>query len=206
MGYRDDVDTLYTRAIVLQRELDQMQDKLAQRDAELARLRGGPIEREWTMPELQQLRELPAAETLFSRLVDNLMVAPRPASSRPATPPPVPPVPAPPDWLQVHHRKAQILEAAGMMGAPRPASSRPAATPPPLPPASTPPDWLQVHHRKAQILEAARDRLGELDDETLTLVGAVIEELATEPGRRDAVVGRLRPIALDIAAAHRRRR
>jgi hypothetical protein len=164
MGYRDDVDTLYTRAIVLQRELDQMQDKLAQRDAELASLRGGPIEREWTTPGQQQLRELPAAETLFSRLVDNLMVAPRRTSARPA------------------------------------------ATPPPLPPVPAPPDWLQVHHRKAQILEAARDRLGELDDETLTLVGAVIEELATEPERRAAVVGRLRPIALDIAAAHRHRR
>lgn len=51
MSYRDDVDTLYNRAIILQRELDAARD-------EVARLRG---RRPDTSPGITELREMPPA-------------------------------------------------------------------------------------------------------------------------------------------------
>jgi hypothetical protein len=62
---------------------------------------------------------------------------------------------------------------------------RPAPTPPPVPPS-------------AKVLEAARQRLSQLDAECLVLVGAIIEELAMEPARRDELLERLRPIVARI--------
>ena len=69
MSYRDDVDTLYTRAMVLQRELDAAAEKLAQRDAELAQLRGTSFSREDTSPGIRLLRDLPDPDQVLSRLV-----------------------------------------------------------------------------------------------------------------------------------------
>lgn len=54
-----------------------------------------------------------------------------------------------------------------------------------------------------KVLEAARERLGQLDPESLVLVGAIIEELAMEPTRRTELLARLRPIVARIAGAHR---
>jgi len=66
----------------------------------------------------------------------------------------------------------------------------------PLPPPPAPPPVPQV-------LEAACERLGQLDPESLVLVGAIIEELAMEPARRAELLARLRPIVVRIAGAHR---
>lgn len=70
------------------------------------------------------------------------------------------------------------------------------ATTTPLPPPPAPPPVPQV-------LEAACERLGQLDPESLVLVGAIIEELAMEPARRAELLARLRPIVVRIAGAHR---
>jgi hypothetical protein len=156
MGYRDDVDTLYQRAIILQKELDRSEERLAEREKELAGLRGERQFREDTSPGLRALRTLPPAETLLSRLVNTL-------TGR-TEPPPEP--------------RAESLESS----------------------------WLTPYHRRASALEAARDRLDKLDDETLAIVGAIIEELAMEPERRDAVLCSLRPLVDDITNAYDRRR
>lgn len=70
MSYRDDVDTLYTRAMILQRELDAANNKLVARDEELARLRGTPRKREDTSPGMVALRVLPDPREALDRLVD----------------------------------------------------------------------------------------------------------------------------------------
>lgn len=70
MSYRDDVDTLYTRAMILQKELDAAKDKLVARDEELARLRGTPRTREDTSPGIAALRVLPDPREALARLVD----------------------------------------------------------------------------------------------------------------------------------------
>ena len=70
MSYRDDVDTLYSRALILQRELDAAKEKLSARDEELARLRGTPRTREDTSPGMAALRELPDPREALERLVD----------------------------------------------------------------------------------------------------------------------------------------
>ena len=87
MSYRDDVDTLYTRAMILQRELDAAKDTLAARDEELAKLRGTPIGREDTSPGMRALRELPDPDVVLARLAD---VVNREARA-PAGPPPLVP-------------------------------------------------------------------------------------------------------------------
>jgi hypothetical protein len=70
MTYRDDVDTLYTRAIILQKELDRANDQLAERDAELTRLRGPAFAAVETSPGMRQLRSLPDPDDVLARLVD----------------------------------------------------------------------------------------------------------------------------------------
>jgi len=86
MSYRDDVDTLYTRAIVLQKELDRANDLLAERDAELVRLRGPAIPIVDTSPFLRELRELPDPDTVLARLVDATDSSPS-SAVRPSEPP-----------------------------------------------------------------------------------------------------------------------
>lgn len=68
---------------------------------------------------------------------------------------------------------------------------------PALPPVSSSPP------PSARVLESACERLGQLDPESLVLVGAIIEELAMEPARRAELLARLRPIVARIAGAHR---
>jgi hypothetical protein len=72
--------------------------------------------------------------------------------------------------------------------------------PPPTPSKPLAPEWLRGY--RAKLLEATRDRLGELDPEILVLVGAIIEELAMEPSRRDKLLDQLRPIVREIAGNH----
>jgi len=69
MGYRDDVDTLYTRAMILQRELDAAKQSLAERDAELAKARGGSTKRADTSPGMRDLRSMPDPDDVLARLV-----------------------------------------------------------------------------------------------------------------------------------------
>ena len=71
--------------------------------------------------------------------------------------------------------------------------------PRPVPATTTPPPSIEP----VKVLEAARQRLSQLDAECLVLVGAIIEELAMEPARRDELLARLRPIVARIAGAHR---
>ena len=61
---------------------------------------------------------------------------------------------------------------------------------------------LKSYQRRAAVLEAARDRLDKLDDETLVVIGSIIEELAMEPARRDGVLEELRPICGRIATEY----
>ncbi len=70
MSYRDDVDTLYTRAMILQKELDAAKAKISARDDELAKLRGTPRTREDTSPGMAALRVLPDPREALARLVD----------------------------------------------------------------------------------------------------------------------------------------
>ncbi len=70
MSYRDDVDTLYTRAMILQKELDRANEQLAEREAELARLRGPAFTAADTSPGMRQLRTLPDPDEVLARLVD----------------------------------------------------------------------------------------------------------------------------------------
>jgi len=95
MSYRDDVDTLYTRAMILQRELDAAQDKLVARDEELARLRGTPRTREDTSPGMAALRVLPDPREALDRLVDTSR-AEKPGRA-PLEMPPL----AMPDWSKI---------------------------------------------------------------------------------------------------------
>lgn len=155
MGYRDDVDTLYQRSLILQKELDQATERLAQRERELEQLRGDPFVKQDTSPGLRQLRELPPAETLLSRLVDTIS---QPVSQAAPQPPP------------------------------------------------KPPEWLDSFHRRAVVLEQSRDRLDRLDDETLVLIGALIEELATEPATRGHILASIRPIVDAIGKVHTTRK
>lgn len=41
-----------------------------------------------------------------------------------------------------------------------------------------PPEWLSEHKRRASLLEDARERVGHLDDGTLSIVVPVLDELA----------------------------
>jgi len=106
VSYRDDVDTLYTRAMILQRELDQANEKLAARDEELATLRGSPREREDTSPGMRALRELPDPDVVLSRLADVVnREAATPADPRPLLPG-LPRLRAPlpmPSWFSISH-------------------------------------------------------------------------------------------------------
>ncbi len=95
MSYRDDVDTLYTRAMILQRELDAAKDKLSARDEELARLRGSPRTREDTSPGLAALRVLPDPRAALDRLIDTTRDE-KPGRERLEVPPL-----AMPDWSSI---------------------------------------------------------------------------------------------------------
>lgn len=70
MSYRDDVDTLYTRAMILQRELDRANERLAERETELAKLRGPTFAAAETSPDMRVLRSLPDPDDVLARLVD----------------------------------------------------------------------------------------------------------------------------------------
>lgn len=78
MSYRDDVDTLYSRALLLQRELDTARDEIAQ-------LKGRRAD---TSPGVRELRELPDPEEAHARLVDTSDLAD------------LPPIPMP-DWEHI---------------------------------------------------------------------------------------------------------
>lgn len=55
---------------------------------------------------------------------------------------------------------------------------------------ATPPPWLTVHRRRASLLEDSRKLLGLLDDDSLSLVAPILEELAapsSEAARTDAI-------------------
>jgi hypothetical protein len=72
VSYRDDVDTLYSRALVLQRELDDAQRRLEQREAEIAELKGeARPPRADTSPGIRELRTLPDPHAALDRLVDS---------------------------------------------------------------------------------------------------------------------------------------
>ncbi len=79
MTYRDDVDTLYTRAMILQKELDRANRQLAESDAELTRLRGPSFAAAETSPGMRQLRSLPDPDAVLARLVDAGDATPAPA-------------------------------------------------------------------------------------------------------------------------------
>lgn len=70
---------------------------------------------------------------------------------------------------------------------------------------SPPPPGLSAHERRRLILTTARARLATLDEAALVLIGAVIEELAMEPERRDSLLAALHPIVDAISRAHAQR-
>ncbi len=79
MSYRDDVDTLYNRAMILQRELDRATQQLEEREAELAQLRGPAFSPAETSPGIRVLRTLPDPDDVLARLVDTADRTPAPA-------------------------------------------------------------------------------------------------------------------------------
>lgn len=122
MSYRDDVDTLYTRAMILQRELDTANQKLATREAELAKLRSTPFEREDTSPGMRLLRDLPEIDDARSRLISaNRHLPPLPmpdwsaiARSLPDEAAPTPLV-APPSVQQLVRTRVELLSPEDLM-------------------------------------------------------------------------------------------
>ena len=114
MGYRDDGDTRYERSLALQRQLEQAEARLAERELQLSAMRRG---------------------------------------------------------------------ATG----------------------SLPPPGLPALARRRAVLATARARLATLDEAALVLIGAVIEELAMEPERRDSLLAALHPIVDAISRAHAQR-
>jgi hypothetical protein len=100
VAYRDDVEALFNRATILEREL-------AQANEEIARLKGG-WQRETTSPGIRQLRELPDPSETLARLIDDLVT--REPDDRPA----IPPVP---DGQPQPRRSAVLERSRDLLGA-----------------------------------------------------------------------------------------
>lgn len=65
---------------------------------------------------------------------------------------------------------------------------------------ATPPPWLTVHRRRASLLDDSRKLLGLLDDDSLSLLAPLLEELAapSSPALRDEAIAKLREIVESI--------
>lgn len=65
---------------------------------------------------------------------------------------------------------------------------------------ATPPPWLTVHRRRASLLEDSRKLLGLLDDDSLSLLAPILEELASPstPEQRAEAISSLRAIVESI--------
>jgi hypothetical protein len=65
---------------------------------------------------------------------------------------------------------------------------------------ATPPPWLTVHRRRASLLEDSRKLLGLLDDDSLSLLAPLVEELASpsSPELREEAISKLRVIVESI--------
>lgn len=59
-----------------------------------------------------------------------------------------------------------------------------------------PPPWLAVHRRRASLLEDSRRMLGMLEDDSLSLIAPILEELAapSSPAVRDEAIAKLRAL------------
>jgi hypothetical protein len=110
VSYRDDVDTLYTRAMILQRELDAAQDKLAKREAELAALQGQPRKRADTSPGIRELRTMPDPTEILDRLDHDAKNRTFRANGEPR----LPPLPMP-DWSTIVGAPEDSLPVPGSM-------------------------------------------------------------------------------------------
>lgn len=65
---------------------------------------------------------------------------------------------------------------------------------------AVPPPWLTVHRRRASLLEDSRKLLGLLDDDSLSLIAPILEELAAPSSAelRDEAIAKLRQIVENI--------
>jgi hypothetical protein len=65
---------------------------------------------------------------------------------------------------------------------------------------ATPPPWLTVHRRRASLLDDSRKLLGMLDDDSLSLVAPLLEELAAPSSEqmRAEAIEKLRAIVESI--------
>ncbi|GEM_PF-6556116 len=65
---------------------------------------------------------------------------------------------------------------------------------------ATPPPWLTVHRRRASLLEDSRKLLGLLDDDSLSLLAPLLEELAAPSSAelRTESIAKLRAIVEGI--------
>ncbi|MGE0397491.1 MAG: hypothetical protein AB7T06_12275 [Kofleriaceae bacterium] len=65
---------------------------------------------------------------------------------------------------------------------------------------ATPPPWLTVHRRRASLLDDSRKLLGLLDDNSLSLVAPILEELAapSSPEMLEETIAKLRAIVENI--------
>ncbi|MFN0249331.1 MAG: hypothetical protein ACKV2T_20770 [Kofleriaceae bacterium] len=61
---------------------------------------------------------------------------------------------------------------------------------------AAPPPWLTVHRRRESLLEDSRKLLGMLDDDSLSLLAPLLEELAAPSSKelRDEAIAKLRTI------------
>jgi hypothetical protein len=176
MGYRDDVDTLYTRAMILQRELDAAKEQLAERDAELSRARGGAVGRAETSPGQRQLRDLPDPDDVLARLV----TIPEYDEKLPRLPglPPLKPLPMP-NWTTIAERSAEAQNAPVLSRVERVSVLR---------------------HDDLFLAERVREGVASLTYEDLLLVAKIVDELTDHrTGMDERLRARLRWLASEIA-------
>ncbi len=189
MGYRDDVDTLYTRAMILQRELDAAKDQLAERDAELARARGGAPARAGTSPGMRELREMPDPDDVLARLV----TIPEYDEKLPRLSglPPLKPLPMP-DWTAIAGRTSsaeRTSRAERTANAERNVVTIADST-----------GSKEVQYFLRPLVERVREQAVRLSEEDLLLVAKIVDELTDKhDGMDEKLRARLHWLASEIA-------
>jgi hypothetical protein len=173
VSYRDDVDALFYRAEVLQRELALAEKRVAEREAELAELRGEPRKRADTSPGIRELRTMPDPMEILSRLNHDSKNRTFGSHGEPR----LPPVPMP-DWGRI------VASTA----------SSPSDAEPPLPPRIP-----TTMPKPGSMIDRVREDVAKLDPHDLVLVAKIVEEFTDGKGNDELLRKRLLWLASELA-------